>query len=185
MSAVFCRSRNGLLANETEEDASNDNFSCHSMHFILLFIVSPECQRVIQIRNQIWWSNDKTIVKMISALHSSAQIMAKIKLPKKPLSMVIFWIKVRRSYRDLKCIWQIFFICSIKSPQYTDKYSKKSFFHCDFPFPCFDVPKASNFTSGGVQHRETKNRGLGTIVTSIQDSKPRKNRFLRRFLIFS
>ena len=27
--------------------------------------------------------------------------MAKIKLPKKPLSMVIFWIKVRRSYRDL------------------------------------------------------------------------------------
>ena len=27
--------------------------------------------------------------------------MAKIKLPKKPLSMVIFEIKVRRSYRDL------------------------------------------------------------------------------------
>ena len=28
-------------------------------------------------------------------------IMAKIKLPKKPLSMVMFWIKVKRSYRDL------------------------------------------------------------------------------------
>jgi len=27
--------------------------------------------------------------------------LAKIKLPKNPLSMVIFWIKVRRSYRDL------------------------------------------------------------------------------------
>ena len=27
----------------------------------------------------------------------------------------------------LKCIWQIFFICSIKSPQCTDKYSKKYF----------------------------------------------------------
>ena len=36
----------------------------------------------------------------------------------------------------------------------------------DFPSPCFDVPKASNFTSSGVQNRETKNRGLGTIVMS-------------------
>ena len=43
----------------------------------------------------------------------------------------------------------------------------KKFFHSDFPFPCFDVPKASNFTSGGVQNRETKNSGLGTIVMSI------------------
>ena len=33
--------------------------------------------------------------------HNIRAIMAKIKLPKKPLSMVIFWIKVRRSYRDL------------------------------------------------------------------------------------
>ena len=93
----------------------------------------------------------------------------------------------RRELKTLKCIWQTFFICSIKSPQCADKYSKKNFFfsHSDFPFWCFDVPKASNFTSGAVQNRETKNRGLGTIVTSIQDSKPRKkNRFLRRFIIF-
>ena len=33
--------------------------------------------------------------------HNIRSIMAKINLPKKPLSMVIFWIKVRRSYRDL------------------------------------------------------------------------------------
>ena len=46
-------------------------------------------------------------------------------------------------------------------------------------------PKASNFTYGGVQNRETKNRGLRTIVTSIQDSSLAKNRFRRRFLIFS
>ena len=39
---------------------------------------------------------------------------------------------------------------------------------------CFDVPKASNFTSGGVQNRDTKNRRLGTIVTPIEDSKPRE-----------
>ena len=50
----------------------------------------------------------------------------------------------------------------------------KKFFHSDFPFPCFDVTKASNFASGGVHNRETKNRRLGTIVTSIQDSKPRE-----------
>ena len=33
--------------------------------------------------------------------HNIRAIMAKIKLPKKTLSMVVFWIKVRRSYRDL------------------------------------------------------------------------------------
>ena len=33
--------------------------------------------------------------------HNIRAIMAKVKLPKKPLSMVIFGIKVRRSYRDL------------------------------------------------------------------------------------
>ena len=68
----------------------------------------------------------------------------------------------------------LFFICSIKSPQCTDKCSKKKKFYSDFPSACFDVPKASNFSSGGVQNRETKNRRLGTIVTSIQDSKPRE-----------
>ena len=36
------------------------------------------------------------------------------------------------------------------------------------------MPKASNFISGRVQNRDTKNRRLGTIVTSIQDSKPRE-----------
>ena len=46
----------------------------------------------------------------------------------------------------------------------------KNFFDSNFPFPCFDVPEASNFTSGGVQNRDTKNRRLGKIVTSIQDT---------------
>ena len=32
--------------------------------------------------------------------HNIRAIMAKIKLPKNPHSMVIFWIKVRRSYQD-------------------------------------------------------------------------------------
>ena len=43
----------------------------------------------------------------------------------------------------------------------------KIFFDSDFPSPCFDVPKASNFTSGEVQNREAKNRILRTIVTSF------------------
>ena len=60
----------------------------------------------------------------------------------------------------------------------------KKIFHSDFPSPCFDVPKASNFTSGGVQNRETKNRGLGTIVTSIQDSKPREKQISPMFSYF-
>ena len=57
----------------------------------------------------------------------------------------------------------------------------KSFFHSDFPFPCFDVPKASNFTSGEVQNRQTKNRRLGTIATSIQDSKPHEKQISPTF----
>ena len=57
----------------------------------------------------------------------------------------------------------------------------KKIFHSDFPFPCFNVPKVSNFTSGGVQNRDTKNRTLGTIVTSIQDSKPREKQISQSF----
>ena len=57
----------------------------------------------------------------------------------------------------------------------------KNIFHSDFPSPYFDVPKASNFTSGGEQNRDTKNRRLGTIVTSIQDSKPRDNQISQSF----
>ena len=51
----------------------------------------------------------------------------------------------------------------------------------DFPSPCFNVPNASNLTSGGVQNRDTKNRRLGTIVTSIQDSKPREKQIFQSF----
>ena len=34
---------------------------------------------------------------------------------------------------------------------------QRKIFDSDFPSPCFDVPKASNFTSGGVQKQETGN----------------------------
>ena len=91
--------------------------------------------------------------------------------------------KIKLNEQELLKVYMtdLFFICSIKSPQCTDKYSKKGFFHSDFPFPCFDVPKASNFTSSGIQNRETKNKGLGTLVTSIQDSKPREKQISQSF----
>ena len=74
-----------------------------------------------------------------------------------------------------KCIWQIFLFARLNLPNVLISVAKKFFFsHSDFPFPCFDVPKPSNFTSGGVKNRETKSRGLGTVVTSIQDFKPRE-----------
>ena len=57
-------------------------------------------------------------------------------------------------------------------------------FDSDFPSPCFDVPKASNFTSGGVQNRETKSRRLGTIVTSFQESRPREKQISPTFSYF-
>ena len=72
-----------------------------------------------------------------------------------------------------------FFICSIKSPQCASV--AKKIFDSDFPSLCFDVPKVSNFTSGGVQNRDTKNRRLGTIVMSIQDSKPREKQISQSF----
>ena len=58
-----------------------------------------------------------------------------------------------------------FFICSIKSPKLLISIAK-NYFDSDF-----DVPKASNFTSSGVQNCETKDRRLEMIVTSFQDSK--------------
>ena len=54
-------------------------------------------------------------------------------------------------------------------------------FDSDFFSPCFDVPKASNFTSGGVENCETKNRRLGTIVTSFQDFKLREKQISATF----
>ena len=36
----------------------------------------------------------------------------------------------------------------------------KKFFDNDFASLCFDIPKASNFTFGGIQNRETKSRRL-------------------------
>ena len=84
----------------------------------------------------------------------------------------------------LKEYMTIFFICSIKSPQCTDKSCQNKNFDTDFPSSCFDVPKTCNITSGKVQNRETKNRRLGMIVTSFQDSKLREKQISQAFFLF-
>ena len=56
------------------------------------------------------------------------------------------------------------------------------FFVSDFPSPCFDVPKAPNFTVGYKTARP--NRRLGTIVTSFQDFKLREKHISPTFSYF-
>ena len=93
-----------------------------------------------------------------------------------------FW-NIFFRFRDI----DVFLLCKLDQwwRQYTDTYKyRKNFFDSDFPSPCFDVPKASNFTSGGVQNRETKNRRPGTIVTSFQDFKLRKKQISPTFSYF-
>ena len=48
----------------------------------------------------------------------------------------------------------------------------------------FFPPVVLNFTSGGLQKRETKNRRLWTIVASFQDSKPREKVIAPTFSFF-
>ena len=81
----------------------------------------------------------------------------------------------------IKSVYDRFFICSIKSPQCADKHKVKNIFESDFPSPCFDVPKVSNFTSGGVQNCKTKNRRLRMIVTSFQDIKCHEKQISQSF----
>ena len=74
----------------------------------------------------------------------------------------------------------LFLFARLNLPNVLISVAKKTF-HSDFLSPCFDVPKASNFTSSGVQNRDTQNRRLGTIMTSIQDSKPREKQISQSF----
>ena len=85
--------------------------------------------------------------------------------------------------RELKVYIKDFF-ARLNLPNVLKRKKKKKILDSDFPPPCFDVPKASNFTSGGVQNRETKTRRLGTIVISFQDSKLREKQIPPTFFIF-
>ena len=60
----------------------------------------------------------------------------------------------------------------------------KKKFDSDFPSPCFDVPKASNFTSGGVQNRETKQE-TGIDYDVLFRTSLRKTDFSVIFLLWA
>ena len=75
-------------------------------------------------------------------------------------------------FPQLQSICQIFLICLIKSTQCTDKYRKKKSIAIFLPL-YFDV-----------QNHETKNRRLGTTVTSSQDFKLREKQCSLTFSYF-
>ena len=75
-----------------------------------------------------------------------------------------------------ECIRKTFFTCSIKSPQCTDKYSKKKSSIAIFLTRVLMYQKRQISLPVGY-----KNRRLGTIVTSIQDSKPREKQISQSF----
>ena len=55
-------------------------------------------------------------------------------------------------------VTDFFLFARLNLPNALISVAKKEF-DSEFPFPCFDVPKESNFTSDGVQNRETKKTG--------------------------
>ena len=70
----------------------------------------------------------------------------------------------------------VFFICSIKSPQCTDKYSK-FLFDSDFPSPCFDVPKASNSLPVGYKTTRPRPGDWERLWRHFRTPGLAKNRF--------
>ena len=71
--------------------------------------------------------------------------------------------KIQRKLMFKECLTDIFLFARLNLPNVLISVAKKSF-DSDFPSPCFDVPKASNFTFGGVQNWDTKNKSLGLAV---------------------
>ena len=73
-----------------------------------------------------------------------------------------------------------FFICSIKSPQCADKCSKKFFSIAIFLSRVLMYQKHHNSLPVGYKTARTIVI-VGTIVTSIQDSKPREKQISQSF----
>ena len=78
---------------------------------------------------------------------------------------------------------RLFLFARLNLPNVVIRVAKKKIDN-DFPCPCFDVPKAWNFTSGGVQNRKTKNRRLGMNVMSFQYFKLCKKQISLTFSYF-
>ena len=77
-----------------------------------------------------------------------------------------------------------FFICLIKSPQCADKYSKTIFSIAIFLARVLMYQKRQILLPVGYKTARPKNRRMGTIVTSFQDSKPREKQISPTFTYF-
>ena len=101
-----------------------------------------------------WWNSPYNHCKKIEAL-----------------SIKLKFCTTDRKFKVAFLTWEanltdFFLFARLNLPNVLISVAKK-FFDSNFPSPCFDVPKASNFTSGGVQNCDTKNRRLGTIIIII------------------
>ena len=84
---------------------------------------------------------------------------------------------------NLKCIWQIFFICSIKSPQCADKCSKKIFSIAIFLLRVLMCQKRQISLPVGYKTATTKTRDWERLWRQFRTPSLAKNRFLSHFLI--
>ena len=80
---------------------------------------------------------------------------------------------------SLKCIWQIFFICSIKSPQCTDKYSKKVFSIAIFLPRVLMYQKRQILLPLGYKTARPKTGDWERLWRHFRTSSFAKNKFLR------
>ena len=94
-------------------------------------------------------------------------------------------LKVFKITRALKCIWHIFFICSIKSPQCTDMYSEEKFLIAIF-LPCVLMYQKRQISLLVVcKTTKPKTGHWEWLWCHFRTSGFAKNRFLSHFLIVS
>ena len=85
--------------------------------------------------------------------------------------------------RLLKCTWQTFFICSIKSPQCTDMYRKEKFSIAIFLPRVLMYQKRQISLSVGYKTARSKRGHWEWLWRNFRTSNFAKNRFLSHFLI--
>ena len=84
-------------------------------------------------------------------------------------------------FHPFKCIWQTFFICSVKSTQSTDKYRKKFFSITIFLVLMYQKRQISLLV--GYKTARPKIGDWEWMRRQFRTSSLAKNRFLRNFLI--
>ena len=94
-------------------------------------------------------------------------------------------IQGRDVFISLKCIWKIFFICSIKSPQCADKWSKKNFSIAIFLPRVLMCQKRQISLPVGYKTATPKTGDWERLWRQFRTPSLAKNRLLSHFLIVS